>query len=167
MRLISLQLFWFAWTNYPSFPPYASIAAGTPFAFGMILIWLSIANYLVSAYTVYAASALAANCILRSLFGFAFPLFAQPMYRNLGIHWASSVPAFLALACVPFPYLLYKYGPAIRKKCKYAAEAERIREMVQKKDNHDDEEQDEMEKGGDGAFELRRVESGITPKAGI
>jgi hypothetical protein len=41
-----------------------------------------------------------------------------------GIHWASSIPAFLALACVPFPFLFYKYGSAIRMRCKYAAEAD-------------------------------------------
>ena len=46
------------------------------------------------------------------------------MYRGLGIHWASSIPAFLALACLPFPFLFYKYGAEIRKKCKYAAESE-------------------------------------------
>ena len=126
-------MFWFAWTNYPSIAPEASIAGGIPFAFGMILVWLSVVNYIVSAYTTYAASALAANSILRSLFGFAFPLFTDSMYEGLGIHWASSIPAFLALACVPFPYLLYKYGPAIRKRCKYAAEAERVRLMVQGK----------------------------------
>jgi len=45
------------------------------------------------------------------------------MYRNLGDHWASSVPAFLALGCVPFPILFYHYGSRIRAKCRYAAEA--------------------------------------------
>lgn len=57
------------------------------------------------------------------------------MFDALGIHWASSIPAFLALACVPFPFLFYKYGPAIRKRCKYAAQAEaflmRLREEAQ------------------------------------
>lgn len=48
------------------------------------------------------------------------------MYAGLGIHWASSVPAFLALACVPFPFIFYRYGPAIRKRCKFAAEAEQF-----------------------------------------
>jgi hypothetical protein len=57
------------------------------------------------------------------------------MYRNLGIHWASSIPAFLALACVPFPFLFYKCGDKIRLKCKYAAEAAAALErMNQKKD---------------------------------
>lgn len=52
------------------------------------------------------------------------------MYDQLGIHWASSVPAFLALACVPFPFLFYKYGVRIRKRCKFAAEADRVRNAV-------------------------------------
>lgn len=45
------------------------------------------------------------------------------MYRNLGIHWASSVPAFLALGCIPFPFLFYHYGSRIRAKCPFAAQA--------------------------------------------
>ena len=127
---VPTALFWFAWTNYPNLPPYASIAAGVPFGFGMVIVYLSITNYLVDSYTIFSASALAANSVLRSLFGFAFPLFAAPMYHNLGIHWASCIPAFLALVCVPFPFVLFKYGSVIRKKCKYAAEAERLRLIV-------------------------------------
>lgn len=52
------------------------------------------------------------------------------MYRTLGIHWASSVPAFLALACLPFPFLFYKYGASIRKKCKYASQSEAFMEKI-------------------------------------
>lgn len=47
------------------------------------------------------------------------------MYRRLGIHWASALPGFLALACIPFTVLFYKYGAQIRAKCKYSADAER------------------------------------------
>jgi len=120
---IPIGLFWFAWTNYPSIHWIASIAAGVPFGFGMVLVFLAIMNYLIDSYVIFAASVLAANAVLRSLFGAAFPLFTRQMYDNLGIHWASTVPAFLALACVPFPFLFYKYGRPIREKCKYAAEA--------------------------------------------
>lgn len=52
------------------------------------------------------------------------------MYKNLGIHWASSIPAFLALMCVPFPFLFYKYGKSIRMKCKYAAQAAKTLESM-------------------------------------
>lgn len=121
---LPIGLFWFAWTNSPSIHWMVSIAAGVPFGFGMVLVFLSVFNYLIDAYTIFAASVLAANSLLRSMFGFAFPLFTTYMYENLGIHWASCVPAFLALACVPFPFVLYKKGLAIRKYCKYSAQSE-------------------------------------------
>lgn len=122
---IPIGMFWFAWTSYPSVHFMAPIAAGVPFGFGLTLIFLGITNYLIDAYTIFAASVLAANTVLRSLFGAAFPLFTQDMYNNLGTQWASSVPAFLALAMVPAPFILYKYGATIRAKCVYAAEAEK------------------------------------------
>lgn len=121
---LPIGLFWFAWTNSPSIHWMVSIAAGVPFGFGMVLVFLSVFNYLIDAYTIFAASVLAANSLLRSLFGFAFPLFTTYMYENLGIHWASCVPAFLALACVPFPFVLYKKGLSIRKHCKFSAQSE-------------------------------------------
>jgi hypothetical protein len=52
------------------------------------------------------------------------------MYDRLGIHWASSIPAFLAVACLPFPFLFYKYGLSIRQKCKYAAEADAFMQRI-------------------------------------
>lgn len=121
---LPIGLFWFAWTNSPDIHWIASIAAGVPFGFGMVLVFLSILNYLIDAYTIFAASVLAANSVLRSCFGAAFPLFTTYMYKDLGIHWASTIPAFLALACVPFPFLFYKYGHKIRVKCKFAAQSE-------------------------------------------
>ncbi|XMA08791.1 hypothetical protein WAI453_001582 [Rhynchosporium graminicola] len=127
---LPIGLFWFAWTNYPSIHWSVSIIGTAPFGFGMVLVFLSIMNYLIDSYVIYAASVLAANSVLRSLFGAAFPLFTTYMYQNLGIHWASSIPAFLALACVPFPFLFYKYGKGIRLKCKYAAEAAMFLEKV-------------------------------------
>ncbi|KAK9586820.1 hypothetical protein V6Z96_000842 [Aspergillus fumigatus] len=81
---IPIGLFWFAWTNYPSIHYLASISAGVPFGFGMVLAFLSLMNYLIDAYTIYAASVLAASAVLRSIFGAAFPLFVKYMYSSLG-----------------------------------------------------------------------------------
>ncbi|KAL1585222.1 hypothetical protein WHR41_05866 [Cladosporium halotolerans] len=128
---VPLGLFWFAWTNYPRIHWIVSILAGVPFGFGMVLIFLGMMNYLIDAYTIFAASVLAANSVLRSLFGAAFPLFTTQMYENLGIHWASTIPAFLALACVPMPFLFYKYGPKIRESCKYAAQSAAFMQKLQ------------------------------------
>ena len=128
---VPIGLFIFAWTNYPSIHWSVCIIFTAPFGFGIVLVFLSIMNYLIDAYTIYAASVLAANTVLRSLFGTAFPLFTTYMYRNLGIHWASSIPAFLALACVPFPFLFYKHGAKIRLSCKFARESEEMMQGLQ------------------------------------
>lgn len=128
---IPIGLFWFAWTNYPWIHWLCSIAATVPFGFGIILIYLGTMNYLVDSYTIFAASVLAANAVLRSSFGAIFPLFTTYMYEGLGIHWASSVPAFLTLACMPFPLLFYKYGAGIRKRCKFAMQSEAFIQKIQ------------------------------------
>lgn len=83
--------------------------------------------------TIYAASVLAANSVLRSLFGTAFPLFTTQIYKSLGNQWASSIPAFLVLGCVPFPFLFCKYGRHIRAKSKYTSEAAKMMEMMRRR----------------------------------
>lgn len=47
-----------------------------------VLVFLGIMNYLIDAYTIFAASVLAANSVLRSLFGAAFPLFTSREYNS-------------------------------------------------------------------------------------
>ena len=128
-----IGMFWFAWTSYPSIHWISPILAGVPFGFGLNLMFLGITNYLIDAYTIFAASVLAANTVLRSLFGAAFPLFTRDMYMRLGTQWASSVPAFLALAMLPAPFVLYKYGSQIRSKCVYASEAEKAMAALRSK----------------------------------
>ncbi|KAI0166609.1 major facilitator superfamily domain-containing protein [Xylariaceae sp. FL1272] len=127
--LCPIGLFIFAFTNGPEVHWIVPIIASGIFGSGLVAVFLSSTNYLVDSYTVYAASVLAANSILRSLFGAAFPLFTSPLYAAAGIHWGSTVPAFLALICLPFPWIFNKYGARIRAKCKYAAEAQ---EMLKK-----------------------------------
>lgn len=74
---LPVGLFWFAWTNSPSLHWSISIIGTAPFGFGMVLVFLGLMNYLIDAYTIYAASVLAASSVLRSLFGAAFPLFTS------------------------------------------------------------------------------------------
>ncbi|TVY82530.1 Efflux pump FUB11 [Lachnellula suecica] len=128
---LPVGMFAFAWTNFPAIHWSASIILSAPFGFGAVLVFLSCLNYLLDAYTIYAASVLAAGAMLRSFLGAAFPLFTTQMYANLGIHWASSIPAFLTVACLPFPFVMYKYGAGIRMKCKYAQEAASVMARLQ------------------------------------
>ena len=73
--LIPVGLFWFAWTNGPETHWAVPIVGSGFFSTGIVLVFLSLMNYLIDSYVIYAASVLAANSVLRSLFGAAFPLF--------------------------------------------------------------------------------------------
>lgn len=77
------------------------------FSFASILLFNSVLNYLPDAYPEYAASVLAGNDLFRSSFGAGFPLFATAMYNKLGVAWASSTLAFLGIAFIPIPFVLY------------------------------------------------------------
>jgi len=88
---------------------------------GMIISFQAIQTYIIDAFTLHAASALAATSCLRSLAGFGFPLFAPAMFNKLGYGKGCTILACLAiiLGC-PAPFVLWKYGRRIRMSSKYA-----------------------------------------------
>ncbi|OAF61216.1 hypothetical protein VC83_02475 [Pseudogymnoascus destructans] len=130
---IPIGMFAFAWTNGPEIHWAVSIVLSAPFGIGCVLLILPILNYLIDSYIIYVASVLAAAAIFRSVVGAVFPLFTTQMYERLGIHWATSVPAFLTLLCLSFPLVMYRYGAALRMKCKYAFEAAEMMRKMQNK----------------------------------
>lgn len=79
-------------------------------------------TYLVDTYTLYAASALAAVSVLRSLAAFGFPLFAPYIYKSLGYGWGNIVLAFISIGIgIPAPVFLWRLGEKLRKASPYAA----------------------------------------------
>ncbi|KAK4555722.1 hypothetical protein LTR86_006942 [Recurvomyces mirabilis] len=86
------------------------------FGIGILGALVCITQYLIDAFTIHAASAVAANTVLRSIVGGLLPLAGLRMYTALGLGWGNSLIAFIALACVPIPFLFYRYGEAIRKR---------------------------------------------------
>lgn len=75
---------------------------------------MPIQTYLIDAFTIHAASAIAANTVLRSLCGALLPLAGPKMYATLGLGWGNSLLGFVAVAMLPIPWLFYKYGERIR-----------------------------------------------------
>lgn len=113
--IITGALFWFAWTSLPSVSFWSPLIAGGVFGAGLFLVFMGFLVYITEVYIANAASAMAANTIVRSAFGAGFPMFGEQMYRTLKPKWASTVLAFIALAMVPIPFVLYKYGPKLRQ----------------------------------------------------
>ena len=118
--LFAASFFWFGWTSYPSINYWAPMTAGALIGFSTIWIFLALFNYIIDAYLFVAASALAANTVVRSLFGGGFPLFASQMFEALNPRWASTLLGLVSIALAPIPFILRKYGPHLRRKSKYA-----------------------------------------------
>jgi MFS family permease len=81
---------------------------------GLNSILMSIQTYLVDAFPLYEASALAANTVVRSAAGALLPLVGPDMYRALGLGWGSSLLGLIAFAFVPVPFLFLKHGERLR-----------------------------------------------------
>jgi hypothetical protein len=122
---IPIGLFIFAWSSYPQLSWVGpSIGGGFPVGFGFIFLYNSANNYLVDSYQHQAASALAAKTCIRSFWGASTVLFTGQMYSRLGYQWASSLLAFIALACCAIPYVFYFKGENIRKYSRFAYKGE-------------------------------------------
>jgi hypothetical protein len=70
--------------------------------------------YLIDCYTVYAASAMAANTVLRSIVAAILPVAGPKMYAKLGYGWGNSLLGFVALLLMPIPLIFIKYGERLR-----------------------------------------------------
>ncbi|KAK1960769.1 major facilitator superfamily transporter [Colletotrichum eremochloae] len=114
-------IFWFGWSGYRRdihwiVPTLSGLFTG----FGLMSIFLQALNYLVDAYLMFAASAIAGNTFLRSLCGAGFPLFASYMFKGMGIEWASTLLGVVAVLLIPIPVVFYIWGAKIRSKSAYA-----------------------------------------------
>ncbi|KAF2264561.1 major facilitator superfamily [Lojkania enalia] len=117
----TIGIFWFGWTGYKeSIHWIVPTLSGILIGFGLLSIFLQALNYLVDAYLMFAASAIAANTFLRSLCGAAFPLFAQQMFQGMGIQYASTLLGCVAAVLVPVPVWFYLRGAMIRERSKFA-----------------------------------------------
>ena len=72
------------------------------------------AQALIDTFTIYAASALAANTVTRSIFGAVLPLCGLRMYHTLGLGWGNSLLAFISLPLIPIAFVIARYGEKLR-----------------------------------------------------
>ena len=90
-----------------------------------MLIFMGLLNWVTDAYEVYAASAMSATSMCRSVFGAVLPLAARPMYARMGIAWASSLLGFASLIMAVIPFAFLRYGEGIRTRSVFCQELKR------------------------------------------
>ncbi|EJP62611.1 MFS transporter, putative [Beauveria bassiana ARSEF 2860] len=115
--VIPIGFFWYGWSADKVTHWIVPILGTLVIGLGAFLTPMPAQLYLVDAFGAEAAaSALAANTVLRSLFGALLPLAGPAMYEALGLGWGNSLLAFITLAFCPIPFLFYKYGEGLRTK---------------------------------------------------
>lgn len=86
------------------------------FGLGTIFISMPVNTYLINAFPKYAASATAANTVLRSVLGGLLPLCGGKIYDSVGDGWGNSILAFIGVAFIPAVLFIYRYGERLRTK---------------------------------------------------
>jgi MFS family permease len=117
--LFVVSLFWLGWTARSSISWVVPCLAGIPFGTANLLITIALTNYLGDSYGVFSASAMAASASFRSLIGSGLPLAAAPMYKELGIAWATSILGFISVFMCAIPFIFIYYGDVIRERSRF------------------------------------------------
>ncbi|KAK3708861.1 hypothetical protein LTR37_011191 [Vermiconidia calcicola] len=100
----AIGVFWFGCSGHDSSVHWIVPSVSGIFTrFGIMAIFLQSLNYLIDAYLIVAASAIAANTFLRSLAGAGFPLFARQMILGMGTQWAGTLLGCVAIVLIPVP----------------------------------------------------------------
>lgn len=119
--LVTVGLFWYGWSVEAHSQRVVPSLGITVFSAGTIVCMAGMQTYVLDTYMRYAASAMAAVAVLRSLFGFSFPLFAPYLYEHLGYGWGTSVLAFLSIGLGwAAPLIFWFCGKKLRSMSSYA-----------------------------------------------
>lgn len=112
--LVPIGLIWYGWcAKYRTHWILPIIGTGFTAA-GMFYTFVAIQIYLIDAFTLFAASAIAANTVARSVFGATIPLAAPALYNRLGLGWGNTLLGFIGVAFIPFSVALMVFGERIR-----------------------------------------------------
>ncbi|KAG9757562.1 MFS multidrug transporter-like protein, partial [Aureobasidium melanogenum] len=118
--LFPVTLFWFAFTSNGKTSYWSPIVAGGVLGFCDPLLWLGMLNYLGDTYSNVAGSAVAAFLIPSFLIAAAMCHAGVAMFQNMSSTWAFATLAFISLGLVALVYILYFFGPLLRRRSKLA-----------------------------------------------
>jgi len=112
--LIPAGLFLYGWSAQEHLHWIVPITGTAFIGFSLMTTNIPCNLYLVDTFGIYAASAIAASVVLRNIIATVLPLAGPPLYARLGVGWGNSVLGFIALAFVPLPFLVIRFGERMR-----------------------------------------------------
>ncbi|KAK8075405.1 MFS general substrate transporter [Apiospora hydei] len=119
----------YAWAAYATVHWIVITVGLTMVGLGTTAVVISIANYLIDAYSKYVASALAAVGLAENLSIAFLPLASSALYTDLGFQWASTLLGLVSLVLVATPFVVIKWGREIRSRSPFMKEAVIVRRM--------------------------------------
>ncbi|RAL15222.1 MFS transporter [Aspergillus homomorphus CBS 101889] len=117
---VPVSLFWMGWTSNPSISIWSPLVASVLFGYGITTIFIISYMYLIDAYDTYSASALGFLVFTRYVVAGGVTVAGSPIYRAIGVHYTLTILGAISGVMTVVPYLLYVFGPRIRRKSKYA-----------------------------------------------
>ncbi|KAH7215585.1 major facilitator superfamily domain-containing protein [Fusarium oxysporum] len=117
--IIPVGLLVYGWTTEYGVFWFVPVIGTFMIGFGMITVFTSVSTYLVDAFPTYAASATAANTVLRSIGGALLPLAGPKMFDAIGQGWGNTLLAGVSLAMISMIVISYRYGERLRTGAKY------------------------------------------------
>jgi hypothetical protein len=113
---IPISLLWYGWAVQAHTFYLVPIIGTVFFGVGTICIFNTTQNFYIDAFTRYAASAIAAGTLFRSVVGAAFPLFGGDLYSKLGYGWGCTVLGACGVLLMSMPMLIMTYGKRVRER---------------------------------------------------
>lgn len=115
--IVPIGFFWYGWSAYEHRHWIVPIIGTLFIGLGALFVIIPAQIYMVDAFgPEAAASALAVNTVIRTLFGAFLPLAGTPMYAKLGLGWGNSLLGFICLLFVPVPIFFHRYGGWLRER---------------------------------------------------
>lgn len=111
-------LFLYGWSAQARLQFVVLIIGTALVVFSLSCTNIPIITYLVDVFGDYRASAISALIVARQAVTIVLPLVGSSLYARLGLGWGNSVLGFIALATLPIPFLILRYGERLRKASK-------------------------------------------------
>jgi DHA1 family multidrug resistance protein-like MFS transporter len=119
--VMPVGMFLFAWTAKPEIH-WIVPTVGVMLISGSVCLTIqSVYVYLSLAYPQYAASLLGANTLCRAALAIAAVLWSTPLYETLGVARGTSLLGGLCGGCIIGMLVLYRWGPELRRRSRFAA----------------------------------------------
>lgn len=125
---LPIGLFGFAWTVLPKVHWIGSMIFSAIIGIANYSIYMATIDYMVCAYGPYSASATGGNGWSRDFLAGVLTLPATPFFENIGskhkpprnLEYACTILACIATVLVSAVYVIYWYGPTLRKRSPFA-----------------------------------------------